>query len=41
MTYALLPESIVFFAIPDHAAVLPSGETVGEWLEERLARSRY
>jgi len=33
--------SIVYFAIPDHAAVLPSGETVGQWIEERLKRSRY
>lgn len=34
--------SIVYFAIPDHAAVLPGGRgTVGEWLKERLARSRY
>jgi len=32
--------SIVYFAIPDHAAWLPSGITVGEWLKERLARSR-
>lgn len=32
--------SIVFFAIPDHAAVLPSGLTVGQWLTERMARSR-
>lgn len=33
--------SIVYFAIPDRAAVLPSGATVGDWLTERLARSRY
>jgi hypothetical protein len=33
--------SIVYFAIPDHAAVLHGGTTVGEWLAERLARSRY
>lgn len=33
--------SIVYFAIPDHVAVLPSGVTVGDWLTERLARSRY
>lgn len=32
--------SAVYFAIPDHAAVLPSGVTVGSWLKERLARSR-
>lgn len=33
--------SIVYFAIPDHNAVLPSGVTVGKWLEERIKRSRY
>lgn len=33
--------SIVYFAIPDHDAVLPSGETVKQWLDERLSRSRY
>ncbi len=33
--------SLIYFAIPDHAAVLPSGETVGEWLQERISRSRY
>lgn len=33
--------SLVYFAIPDHAAVLPSGATVGAWLTARLARSRY
>lgn len=36
-------QSIVYFAMPNHAAVLPhsGGRTVGEWLQERLARSRY
>lgn len=33
--------SIVFFAIPDHAAVLPSGETVGEWIAEQMKTMRY
>jgi hypothetical protein len=33
--------SIVFFALPSHDAVLPTGQTVGEWLKERMARSRY
>lgn len=33
--------SIVFFALPRHDVVLPSGITVGEWLQERIARSRY
>jgi len=32
--------SIIFFAIPDHEAVFPSGVTVGEWLDERMSRSR-
>lgn len=32
--------SIVYFAIPDHTAVLPSGQTVGAWIAERIARSR-
>ncbi len=38
--------SAVFFGIPDHDAVLPSSSllpgkmTVGEWLDERMARSR-
>lgn len=32
--------SIVYFAIPDHAAVLPGGTTVGDWIKERVARSR-
>ncbi len=27
-------------ALPSHAAVLPTGQTVGEWLAERMARSR-
>lgn len=33
--------SMVYFAIPDHNQVLPNGQTVGAWLEERLKRSRY
>jgi hypothetical protein len=33
--------SIVYFAIPDHAAVLPNGETVGEWIIRELAKMRY
>ncbi len=42
---APLPEpqlALVYFAIPDHAAVLPGGEqrTVDAWLTERIARSR-
>lgn len=33
--------SIVYFAMPKHDALLPSGLTVGAWLEERKSRSRY
>lgn len=32
--------SIVYFAIPDHSAVLVTGQTVGEWIDERISRSR-
>jgi hypothetical protein len=32
--------SIVFFAMPGAELVLPSGKTVGAWVEERKARSR-
>lgn len=32
--------SLVYFAVPDHDAVLPIGVTVGDWIAERLARSR-
>jgi hypothetical protein len=39
---AEVQRSIVYFAIPDHAALLgPNGRTVGDWLQERHARSRY
>lgn len=33
--------SIVYFAIPDHGAMFTGGGTVGEWLKERMSRSRY
>jgi hypothetical protein len=33
--------SMVFFALPDHQVQLEDGRTVGQWLEERIARSRY
>lgn len=33
--------SIVYFAIPAHSAILPSGVTVGDWINERISRSRY
>lgn len=35
-----LRRSVVFFAIPRHEYMLPSGLTVGEWIAERKARSR-
>lgn len=33
--------SCVYFAIPNWSAVLPSGLTVGAWLDERIKRSRH
>lgn len=33
--------SAVFFAIPNHYAILPTGQTVGGWIAERISRSRY
>jgi hypothetical protein len=33
-------KSAVFFVIPPHETVLPSGITVGAWIAERIARSR-
>jgi len=33
-------KSAVFFVVPEHSAVLPSGLTVGEWMAERKNRSR-
>lgn len=41
---ATVQHSIVYFAIPDHAAVLPpfaGGMPVGVWINERMSRSRY
>ncbi len=32
--------SIVFFVVPNHESILPSGISVGDWLEERKNRSR-
>jgi hypothetical protein len=32
--------SMVYFAIPDHKAVLPDGQAVKGWLDERMTRSR-
>lgn len=37
----VVQQSLIYFAIPDHSAVLPSGQTVGEWIAERMNRSRY
>lgn len=33
--------SVVYFAMPKLSAVLPSGQTVGQWVDERKSRSRY
>lgn len=33
--------SAVYFAIPDHASELPSGQTVGSWIEEKMKERRY
>lgn len=33
--------SLIYFAMPKLSAVLPSGQTVGEWVTERKNRSRY
>lgn len=45
MTHGVLPlekvqHSIVYFSLPDWAAELPSGLLVGDWVQERMARSR-
>ena len=32
--------SAVFFVVPAHDAILPSGKTVGEWMANRIKRSR-
>lgn len=32
--------SLVFFALPARSVVLPNWDTVGQWLDERMARSR-
>jgi len=32
--------SAVFFVVPEHTAILPSGLTVGQWMTERKERSR-
>lgn len=32
--------SIVFFVVPNHKAILPSGISVGKWMDERKNRSR-
>lgn len=33
-------KAIVYFSIPDHDTLLPSGVSVRDWLNERMARSR-
>lgn len=37
----VVQRSLVYFAIPDHAARLPGGGTVGEWLAEQMKTMRY
>lgn len=37
---SVVQRSMVYFAIPRWEAVLPSGETVKDWLNGRMARSR-
>ena len=32
--------SVVYFAIPDHDAVLPSGKTVRDWLNDKMQKTR-
>lgn len=39
--YHLTQYSLVYFAMPNETAVLPSGQTCGEWVAERKKRSRY
>lgn len=34
-------QSVVYFAMPSHSAILPDGRTVASWLDERMHRSRY
>jgi hypothetical protein len=36
----VVQRSIVYFAVPDHAAVLPTGETVGSWIDRHIATMR-
>jgi hypothetical protein len=33
-------QALVFFALPAHSTMLPTGQTVGAWVAERTARSR-
>jgi hypothetical protein len=37
----VVQHSLVYFAMPNHAAVLPDGSTVGAWEIARKSRSRY
>jgi hypothetical protein len=38
---ATTQHSIVYFAVPNHDAVLPSGQRLGTWLEAEMAKMRY
>ncbi len=33
--------SIVYFAVPNHDAMLPSGQRLGNWLDREMAKMRY
>jgi hypothetical protein len=33
--------SIVYFAVPNHDAMLPSGQRLGNWLDRAMAKMRY
>lgn len=33
--------SIVYFAVPNHDATLPSGQRLGDWLDREMAKMRY
>ena len=38
---AEVQHSIVYFAVPNHEAILPSGERLGTWLDAQMAKMRY
>lgn len=38
---ATAQHSLVYFAVPDHEAILPSGQRLGTWLDAEMAKMRY